>query len=244
MIAIDEAHTLAIEAGQDILHVVQRLRYKEQPVVLLLAGTPDLPRHLNSMEASFWDRSEILPLGLLEPEAAASAIRTPMEAEGRAISDEALTRVVAESHGYPFFLQLWGRLLWTGMSDAALPASLGDVDRASPLFQKARNRYYRNRHAELRRAKLAFVAAKLSLAFMDTDELTDLEVDEAIRLALETEGRTADTDAVMAACDRLHDLGYIWSAGDETRPRFLPGIPSLMQYMARSRDLDVGPDAV
>ena len=48
----------------------------------------------------------------------------------------------------------------------------------------------------------------------------------------------------MTACDRLRELGYIWSAGGESRPYFRPEIPSLMQYMARSRDLDVGPDAV
>ena len=111
--------------AQHVLHVVQRLRRKQLPVILVLAGTPDLPRHLNSLDESFWDRSRILPLGLLKPEAAADAIRIPMETEGRSISPEALGQVAAESHGYPFFLQLWGGLLWGEVWDSGRPASLG-----------------------------------------------------------------------------------------------------------------------
>lgn len=75
---MDEAHTLAIDAGQNLLHAVQRLGRKEIPVMLLLAGMPDSPRHLNLMEALVWGRSKILPLGLLKPVSAADAIRIPL----------------------------------------------------------------------------------------------------------------------------------------------------------------------
>ena len=211
--------------------------------MLLLAGTPDLPRRLSKMEASFWARSRKLALGLLAPDAAADAIRIPMEAQGRSIADEALAQVVAESHGYPYFLQEWGDLLWDAMTGTARPVSLDDVDRVRPLFEKERYAYYLERHGELKGAELALVAAKLSLAFADTDKLTDLEVDAAIGRALESEGRASDPAAVMAACDRLHDLGYIWSSGGESRPSFRPGIPSLMGYMAQSRDIDAGSES-
>ena len=240
VVAVDEAHVLAHEAGRALLNAVQRCRTDQVPVMLLLAGTPDLPRHLNSMDASFWDRCEILPLGLLQPDAAADAIRIPLEAAGRSIEEDALARVIAESHGYPYFLQLWGRLLWTEMADATRPASLADMDRVRPRFESTRNIYYRNRYVELERAKLAGVAAKLSLAFAETGGRTNLEVNESIRLALESEGRDSDIDSVMTARDRLHDLGYIWSAGGEVRHSFRPGIPSLMLYVARSEDIDVG----
>ena len=109
VVAVDEAHTLAIGVGRALLNAVQQSLTDQAPVMLLLAGTPGLPRHLNSMDASFWGRSETVPLGLLRPVAAADAIRIPMEAEGRSISTEALAQVVEESHGYPYFLQLWGR---------------------------------------------------------------------------------------------------------------------------------------
>ena len=240
--AIDEAHTLAIDAGQHLLHAVQRLGRQELPVMLLLAGTPDLPRHLNSMEASFWIRSRILPLGLLRPDAAADAIRIPLHEKGRSIADDALDRVVEESQGYPYFVQLWGELLWQETADPTRPTSLDDVGRARPRFENARNIYYRDRHVELDRAGLAGVAARLSLVFTKTDRLTDLEVDRAIGLALEAEGRVSTERAVLTARDRLHSLGYIWSAGGESRHCFRPGIPSLMHYVARSRDIDLRSD--
>ena len=240
VVAVDEAHVLAHEAGRALLNAVQRCRTDQVPVMLLLAGTPDLPRHLNSMDASFWDRCKILPLGLLQPDAAGDAIRIPLEAAGRSIEEDALARVIVESHGYPYFLQLWGELLWTDIADAGRPASLADMDRVRPLFESARNTYYRNRYVELERATLAGVAAKLSLVFTESSQRTNLEVNERIRLALESEGRDSDIESVMTARDRLHDLGYIWSAGGEARHSFRPGIPSLMLYVARSEDIDVG----
>ena len=241
VLAIDEAHTLAVDVGQDLLHAMQLLVGEQVPVMLLLAGTPDLPRQLGKMNSSFWGRSEILPLGLLEPDAAADAIRIPLEAVGRCITDEALARVVAESHGYPYFLQLWGELLWKEIREPNLPASLHDVDRARSSFERRRGIYYSDRHAELERAKLEYVAAKLAPAFAGTDKLPHHEVNEAIRAALEFEGRASDEDAVLLARNRLHDLGYIWSAGGTAGPSFRPGIPSLMQYMAKGRGIDLGP---
>ena len=119
VLAIDEAHTLAVDTGQHLLHAVQRLEEEKVPVMLLLAGTPDLPRHLGTMEASSSNRGEILPLGRLKPGAAADSIRTPLEAAGRSTTEDTLVRVVAESLGYPYFLQLWGQLLWTATSDPA-----------------------------------------------------------------------------------------------------------------------------
>ena len=146
--------------------------------------------------------------------------------------------MVAESHGYPYFLQLWGQLLWTATSDPARPAALDDMDRAKSRFEAVRNVYYSDRHAELERARLALVAAKLSAAFVDTGRRTPREVNVTIGAALESEGQASDAAAVMTARDRLHDLGYIWSAGVESRRYFRPGIPSLMQYVARTESID------
>ena len=241
VLAIDEAHALTIDVGQHVLHAVQRLRSEGVPVMLLLAGTPDLPRHLGKMEASFWGRSERLPLGLLSTEAAGDAIRIPLDAEGRSIDQEALQQVVAESHGYPFFLQVWGDLLWCQAADAARSASLEDVDRARALFKIRRNVYYSDRYVELVNAKLASVATKLSAAFNDSGTLAPREVNETIRAALEAEGRDSGIDGVISACDRLHDLGYIWASGVESRLCFRPGIPSLMQYVARTEGIDREP---
>ena len=243
LVAVDEAQTLSVEAGQDLLHAVQLLGLEELPVMLLLAGTPDLSRHLNSMDASFWGRSKILSLGLLKPDPAADAIRIPLEAKSRSIAADALAQVVEESHGYPFFVQMWGELLWKATSDDARPISLEDVDLIRPRFKRARNEYYHQRYQELIRAELAFVAAMLSVAFSDAGSRTRGEFHDAVRQALVRERRAADSDAVMQACDRLFDLGYVWSVSDETGQQYEAGIPSLMRYVLRCEGLDVGSEA-
>ncbi len=243
VIAVDEAHTLAVEVGRALLQGVQQARSDGVPVMLLLVGRPELSRHLSQMEVSSCDRNKMIPLGRLSSKAAAEAIRIPTEAEGYGISPEALAQVATEGHGYPLFVQMWGRSLWNARADGTRPMSLDDVDRARPRFEAARDRYYGDRFSELKRAKLPLVAAKLSLAFIDNDKLTDLEVDEPIRESLHSEGGGSDRDSVMAARERLQDLGYIWSAVDESRPSYQPGIPGLMQYVAQRGNLNADSEA-
>ena len=65
LVTIDEAHTLPLKLGRALLSAGQRWQHSGLPAMLLLAGTPDLPEHLNAMGATFWERSEELPIGRL-----------------------------------------------------------------------------------------------------------------------------------------------------------------------------------
>ena len=238
LIAIDEAHILALEAGRALLSATQELRGLGLPVMLLLAGTPDLPRNLNSMGVSFWERSETLRIGLLGPDATAKAIRIPLERNGRSIESGALELVVDESHGYPFFVQLWGRLLWENYPDPSNPIIRADMDRIRPRFQETREKFYLNRYDELTRAELASVAAGVFEAFVKAKRTTLDEVNRIIKSSLELQGRASDSHSVAAAFDRLHALGYIWSTVHQSRHYVEPGIPSLMRFVARWEGLD------
>ena len=55
-VLLDEAHTLDLDVGATLLNVSQEVRGAEVPFLLALAGTPGLPTHLDSMDASFWSR--------------------------------------------------------------------------------------------------------------------------------------------------------------------------------------------
>ena len=55
MVLLDEAHTLDLDVGSALFNASQRVR-AEAPFLLVLAGTPGLPAHLNAMGVSFWDR--------------------------------------------------------------------------------------------------------------------------------------------------------------------------------------------
>ena len=112
VLLLDEAHTLDERVGCALLNASQKIG-RDLPFLLVLAGTPGLRSHLNSMNASFWNRAERRAIGRLDSEATAAAIREPLESERIAIDGpNALEHVVRESHGYPYFVQVWGQALW------------------------------------------------------------------------------------------------------------------------------------
>ncbi len=235
LLALDEAHMIDKVFGRDLLNIVQTRQREELPVILLFAGTPQLPRHLNAIQASFWDRSEKLPIGRLGPEASADAIRVPLEACDRAIAPDALAAAVRESQGYPYFLQLWGRALWDGCPDPTEPISLADVDRVRPRFLRERDLLYINRYQELDDADLLPVAAGVAAAFTASPQASPRKVSQALEASLDREGLASDGQAIKKARRLLRDLGYLWLVNRESTPQYEPGIPSLMRYVERAQ---------
>ena len=83
-------------------------------MLLVLAGTPGLPAHLGTMDASFWSRLDDgrMGIGLLSDAAAGAALVEPLAAQDVGIDTGALDAVVEHSQRYPYFIQVWGRALW------------------------------------------------------------------------------------------------------------------------------------
>ena len=231
LILLDEAHTLKPEVGRWLLNAAQAAG-SEAPFLLVLAGTPDLRGRLSEMEASFWNRAEQLPLGRLDETATAEAIRRPLAEDGIAIEEEALERIVRESHGYPFFVQLWGRAAWRRVRRSAAGAgavTAAVVEDAAGEFEARRNRYYLDRYGELRKLRLLQPARAVAETFASRPVITDGELEAAVRRGL---GEAATDDEVAAAEMEIHHLGFVWESG--AMPEWEPGIPSLMDYMLRA----------
>ena len=157
-----------------------------------------------------------------------------MEEHGRSIAPDALRQVVRESHAYPFFLQLWGDLLWKGCAEPTAPASRSDLDRVRPLFEEERELYYDRRFDELDNAGLVSVAAGVAAEFSGPERVPRERVRIAIRSALEREGsgQASDPSAVRQADRDLRHLGYIWPVVHQGTACYEPGIPSLMRFVA------------
>ena len=223
---LDEAHTLAPEVGNELLNVGQQLG-TELPFFLVLAGTPDLEDRLSEMEASFWGRAKRIRLNRLGPAAAAAAIERPLREEGMSIEAAALERILSESHGYPFFLQLWGELSW----DRAAPEgrrtiTAHDVEAATPEFEETRGDYYRQRYEELEKRQLLTAGRALAEAFGGGSSLSAPTVTKAVRGAL---GGAGEGAGLLEALTAMKHPGFIWRPGPT--PAWEPGIPSLMDYI-------------
>ena len=229
VLLLDEAHTLEEQVGCTLLNASQQVE-RDLPFLLVLAGTPGLRSHLNSMNASFWNRAERRAIGRLDADATAAAIREPLESERIAIDADALEHVVCESHGYPYFVQVWGQALWQQLAGTAAPEPgrhlTQAVAAAQTDFDREKNNCYLDRFEELERLRLLPIARAVADAFEAQPELDDAGLEAAVLNEL---GATPGADRLTAAKDAMRDLGYVWRP--EATPTWEPGIPSLMDYV-------------
>ena len=144
---LETAGTAAREAGTALTLLVDELQYVDEqelaalitalhrtaqrrlPVVLVGAGLPQLRGRMGRAK-SYAERLFDFPeVGPLASEAARTAIAKPAEAEGVAVTDDALDRILMETQRYPYFLQEWGKHAWDAADTS--PIDLEDVERAS-----------------------------------------------------------------------------------------------------------------
>jgi len=110
-------------------HPQHRAAQRRLPVVLVGAGLPQLRGRMGRAK-SYAERLFDFPeVGPLPSDAARVAIAKPAAAEGVEIDDNALERIVDATHGYPYFLQEWGKHAWD-TADAS-PITVDDVERGS-----------------------------------------------------------------------------------------------------------------
>ena len=230
VVLLDEAHTLDPEVGRTLLNASQKVR-GEAPFLLVLAGTPGLPAHLGTMNASFWDRlgTGLLGIGLLSEAAAREALVEPLAAHGTGIDTDALDTVSEDSQCYPYFIQLWGEALWERhLATSATLLTAAHVAEARPDVAARMTDYYQERYRELEAGGLLPAAAALAPVFRAAADATasDHEVDAA----LATTG--ADAAARLAAREALNRLGYVWCPPGQLPPvTWSAGIPSLMAHV-------------
>ena len=229
VLMLDEAHTLEKEAGGALLNASQQVG-SELPFLLVLAGTPDIQHRLGAMNATFWNRAERYPVGRLDPAAAAAALQRPLEAEGVGIDEDTAAHVARDSHGYPYFVQLWGEAVWreahTRAPTGPRRVTRADVDAAQAGVDRGKNSYYLERYDELMERGLLRAAAAVADVFADRALLDDEGLEAAIRRGL---GETCAPERIAEARTALRHLGYVWRPGAE--PVWEAGIPSLMEYM-------------
>ena len=230
VLLLDEAHTLDRDIGRALLNASQRVS-AEAPFLLVLAGTPGLPKHLNTMSATFWSRATKLGIGPLDEAAGAAALSRPFAAMTPAVdfAESALRYVVDESQGYPYFLQLWGAALWTATKGTgAARIDQAAVTDAGPAFRRERAAYYEDRREELERQSLLQLAAHVAATFHGRHTLRGRELNAVIGAVAEDASR----DHALRRRDDLAAVGYVWKP-PEAPDLWQPGIPSLMDYIQK-----------
>jgi len=126
---IDELQYVREEELAALITALHRTAQRRFPVILVGAGLPQL-RGRTGQAKSYAERLFDFPeIGALPPPAAKIAISKPAAAQDVKVNEDALERIVQETHGYPYFLQEWGKHAWDTAAES--PITRDDVDLAS-----------------------------------------------------------------------------------------------------------------
>ena len=126
---IDELQYVEEAQLAALITSLHRTAQRQLPLVLVGAGLPQL-RGRAGRAKSYAERLFDFPeIGPLPPDAASLAIAKPARDAGVEYEEEALQLVIQETHGYPYFLQEWGKHVWNEAERS--PIARGDVERAS-----------------------------------------------------------------------------------------------------------------
>ena len=237
---VDEAHTLNPKVGQLLLNTSQEVRGEGLPFQLALAGTPGVATTLGEADSSFWDRGTILGIGLLDREASAEALTVPLDQAGLMIDPGALERVVADSQGYPFFVQLWGAKLVGALEEGETRIGSRHEALAGEAVAAVRTTYYEQRLDELKKERLIEPGRAAARAFAGRDVLSGEELARTLAEALGVPDAPNPAPEVLEVRAGLERLGFFWKPPGRTE--YVAGVPSLTRYVLE-RSAETSPEA-
>lgn len=249
LLVVDEGHLLPAEVANLLFNASQSIRGEGAPMLLIVAGTPDLEDALAEADVSFGDRlgadGDLRP-GLLDCAAAGAAISVPLREQGIAIDKDALDAIVENAQGYPYFLQLWGQVAYDKLAEDGGRMTLAQVQQAFPTVQETRLQYYSRRLHEIQQADMMDVCASFARDMAqnaqggDLAQLQDWDAMRSIQAALQAKGAPADTPGCAAVQDALRLIkhwGFAVPSADLAH--WTPGISSLMAHV-QQRAEDAG----
>lgn len=126
---VDELQYVAEDQLASLITALHRAAQRRLPVTLIGAGLPQL-RGRTGRAKSYAERLFDFPeIGALSAPEARLAIEKPASDAGVQFEPSALDLIVQQTHGYPYFLQEWGKHAWDAAQ--ASPISRQDVESAS-----------------------------------------------------------------------------------------------------------------
>jgi len=126
VILIDELQYVPTSQLGPLVAALHRCVQRQLPVTFVGAGLPQLRGILGNAKTYAERLFEFSEVSALPPLAAMDAIRIPLDAEGVEIDDDALDLVLADTQGYPYFLQEWGKHAWNCAGTSTI--TLRDVE--------------------------------------------------------------------------------------------------------------------
>ena len=224
LVFVDELHAASRADLATLLNALQNLdgRREENPLSVVTAGLPATPEAI-TRAATFGERSAFVPLDVLNPVDARSAVEAPAAALEVSWAEDAVASVVEESGGHPYLLQLLGSATW----DATAPQpgteiALADVHAGIPAAGEQLDAMFRARWASASRGEQAFLRA---MAAAGSDHVSRTSIADALG---------QDSRSVSVPRERLIDKGVIEPVGHGLVRFTLPGFGAYVRERAPS----------
>lgn len=122
-IFVDELQYVEEAQLAALITALHRTAQRRLPVVLVGAGLPQLRGRMGAAKSYAERLFEFPEVGPLAPDAATLAIEKPAQDNQVAVTPDALDLIVAETRGYPYFLQEWGKHSWDAATTSPITAS-------------------------------------------------------------------------------------------------------------------------
>lgn len=229
LLTVDEAHRITQTAVDEIAALAQEGKDGTFAFNFVLCGPPGLKSHLRSLDATFLNRANEIRLGRLSLDESEEALFIPLLSAGFEVDldPDQKRGVVANTQGYPHFIQCVGHALWNGAENHANRVDGKALHEAKCNYERHITAMYGERLSELSEQRLVEPAVAIAKLFENDDspipELTLLGTIGAVVRNLDDERR-------YELMKKFISLGYIWQARDGQLD-YEPGIPSLMSHV-------------
>jgi len=160
VLLLDEVQFLTTSQLEALITAIHKTVQRALPIILVGAGLPQIAE-LAGDAKSYAERLFKFPrIENLDDPDARLALSRPAEEEGAVFTEEALTRAIEITQGYPYFLQELGYAVWPIATENRI--TLADVEGALPIYiSKLDSSFFRvrlDRSTELQTAYLRAMA--------------------------------------------------------------------------------------
>ena len=224
VLLVDEAHNMPPEVGHVFYNTIQKINH---PLMVVIAGTPDLEQVLGRSKATFIERVPAESIGLLERDDSRQALFEPFGKHVR-FSDEVVEHVLEDAQDYPYFIQLWGKSLWDVLKTSPnRHPDMEVVTSAQVAVNKRRSQLYSRRMEELNNANIWVLVAEMAWRLGEAGQPSADDLELAIQ-HLEP-GLPLGKDRSDVKKKLLH-TGFIWQPDIGI---WEYGIPSLASHVRK-----------
>jgi hypothetical protein len=159
---IDELQYVKEEELAALITALHRANQNQLPVTMVAAGLPQLVGQTGRAKSYAERLFEFVRIDSLDEKAGRDALCVPAEREGAKYEEEAVSEILKQTKGYPYFLQEWGKHSWNiaesspikrADAQAATTAALAELD----------NSFFRVRLDRLTPAEKRYVRAMAEL---------------------------------------------------------------------------------